>query len=45
MSPGQALITEYDLEPGSYAAFCFIADPETGMPHLVEGMAQSFTVS
>ena len=44
MSPGQSILTEYDLAPGSYAALCFITDPDTGMPHLVEGMAQSFTV-
>ncbi|MBA3642702.1 MAG: hypothetical protein H0W59_01340 [Chloroflexia bacterium] len=45
MSPGQSMVTEFDLAPGSYAALCFIADPETGMPHLMEGMAQSFTVA
>lgn len=44
MSPGQSMMTEYDLSPGSYVALCFITDPETGMPHLVEGMARSFTV-
>lgn len=44
MSPGQSIVTEYDLSPGTYAALCFITDPETGMPHLVLGMAQSFTV-
>ncbi len=45
MSPGQSILTEYDLDPGTYAALCFIADPETGMPHLMEGMAQAFTVA
>ncbi len=45
MSPGQSIVTEYDLAPGTYAALCFIVDPETGMPHLMEGMAQSFTVA
>jgi len=45
MSSGQAIVTEYDLAPGTYVALCFIADPETGMPHLMEGMAQSFTVA
>lgn len=44
MSPGQSMLTEYNLSPGSYVALCFITDPETGMPHLVEGMAQAFTV-
>ena len=45
MSPGQSILTEYDLTPGSYAALCFIIDPATGMPHLVEAMAQSFTLA
>jgi hypothetical protein len=44
MSPDQSIVTEYDLVPGAYVALCFIADPDSGMPHLVEGMAQSFTV-
>ncbi len=44
MSPGQTMLTEYDLSSGSYVALCFVADPETGMPHLVQGMAQAFTV-
>lgn len=45
MSPGQSMETEFALTPGTYVALCFIADPETGMPHLMEGMAQSFTVA
>ncbi len=45
MSPGQSILTEYDLAPGTYTALCFITDPETGMPHLMAGMAQSFTVN
>ena len=45
MSPGHSMLTEYDLAPGAYAALCFITDPATGMPHLMEGMAQSFTVA
>jgi hypothetical protein len=44
ISPRRSIVTEYDLAPGAYVALCFIADPESGMPHLVEGMAQSFTV-
>ncbi len=45
MSSGESIVTEYALTPGTYAALCFIADLETGMPHLMEGMAQSFTVA
>jgi hypothetical protein len=34
-----------DLEPGTYGAVCFSTDPETGAPHAMIGMFQSFTVS
>ncbi len=34
-----------DLEPGTYGAICFSTDPETGAPHAMLGMFQSFTVS
>jgi hypothetical protein len=36
----------FDLttEPGSYAAVCFVFDPETGMLHLMLGMVDVFTV-
>ncbi len=45
LSPGQSIIAEFDLSPGTYTAFCFITDTETGAPHLLEGMVQSFTVA
>jgi hypothetical protein len=32
------------LEPGTYAAMCFVMDPETGMPHAMMGMHQIFVV-
>jgi hypothetical protein len=32
------------LEPGTYAAMCFVMDPETGMPHAMMGMHQVFVV-
>lgn len=35
---------EFDLEPGTYAVICFIADPATGHPHVMEGMVSVFTV-
>jgi hypothetical protein len=34
-----------DLEPGTYGAICFSTDPETGAPHAMLGMFQSFTVT
>lgn len=33
-----------DLEPGSYAALCFLPDFETGTSHLAHGMVQAFEV-
>ncbi|MBA2775999.1 MAG: hypothetical protein H0U31_04625 [Chloroflexia bacterium] len=44
LSAGATGWTEVDLQPGHYAAICFVFDPETGMPHLMLGMADVFTV-
>jgi hypothetical protein len=44
LSPGQTAWTDVTLEPGIYAAVCFVFDPETGMPHLMLGMVDVFTV-
>jgi hypothetical protein len=43
-SGGQTTWIELDLEPGTYAVICFIVDPATGMPHVINGMATTFTV-
>jgi hypothetical protein len=32
------------LQPGTYAAMCFVMDPGTGMPHAMMGMHQVFVV-
>jgi hypothetical protein len=45
LSPGVSGWTEVDLEPGTYAALCFVFDPESGMPHAAEGMVQVFEVA
>jgi hypothetical protein len=44
LSPGATAWAEVDLEPGTYVALCFVFDPETGMPHAMEGMVATFTV-
>ena len=44
LSPGSAAWLEVDLPPGTYAAVCYIIDPDTGDPHAVEGMVEVFTV-
>ncbi|HYI25813.1 MAG TPA: hypothetical protein VD767_10415 [Thermomicrobiales bacterium] len=43
-SPGYSTWIELDLEPGIYTATSWVIDPETGMPALLLGMVQSFTV-
>jgi hypothetical protein len=34
-----------DLEPGTYVAVCWVPDSRNGMPHVMEGMLDVFTVS
>jgi hypothetical protein len=43
-SGGYTTYQEFDLDPGTYAVICFIIDPETGMPHVMNGMVTVFTV-
>lgn len=43
-SGGQTTWIELDFTPGTYAAICFIFDPHTGRPHVLDGMATVFTV-
>ena len=45
LSSGQANWLEFDLAPGTYVAICFIPDQETGMPHVMMGMLEVFTVA
>ena len=35
---------EFDLAPGTYAVICYIIDPATFMPHVMDGMVTTFTV-
>lgn len=44
-SGGWTTWAEFDLEPATYAAICFIIDSETGRPHAADGMATVFTVA
>jgi hypothetical protein len=43
-SGGQTTWAEFDLEPATYAVICFIVDPATGRPHVLDGMAMVFAV-
>ncbi len=44
-SGGQTTWAEFDLEPATYAVICFIIDPATGRPHVIDGMVEVFTVA
>lgn len=37
-SPGVTTWVEFDLQPATYAVVCFIVDPVTGRPHVLDGM-------
>jgi hypothetical protein len=44
LSPQATSWAQLDLEPGTYAAVCFIPGPD-GMPHFMTGMTTVFTVA
>jgi hypothetical protein len=43
-SGGTTTWAEFDLEPATYAVICYIVDPVTGRPHVLDGMVDVFTV-
>lgn len=43
-SGGATTWFEFDLAPGTYAVICYIIDPETQMPHVMNGMVTVFEV-
>jgi hypothetical protein len=43
-APGETSHAVVDLMPGSCIALCIVFDPETGMPHAMLGMVDTFTV-
>ncbi len=45
LSPGQSMWHENDLEPGTDITMSFIADPETGMSAVLNGMVGYVTVT
>lgn len=44
LSPGRTIWEEFTFEPGNYLVASYVIDPETGMPALMQGMIQPFTV-
>lgn len=45
LSPGVSNYVTYDLQPGNYFVICFLPDYETGQPHFMLGMTDTFTVT
>jgi hypothetical protein len=45
LSTGVSNWLEFDLQPATYMAVCFITDPGSDVPHVAEGMIEVFTVS
>lgn len=44
-SPGQTVWPVLDLPAGRYAATCWVPDPKSGMPHVMEGMVSLFDIA
>ena len=44
-SGGQTTWVQFDLAPGTYAVICYIVNPATGRPHVLDGMVTVFTVA
>jgi len=44
-SGGYTTWNAFNLAPGTYAVICFIIDPATGEPHVLNGMVTTFTVA
>lgn len=42
---GTSQIVDADLEPGTYAFYCFVSDKEGGPPHAVQGMISEVEVT
>jgi hypothetical protein len=42
LSTGQTMYLPLTLDLATYAVLCFVTDPNTGMPHVMEGMAAVF---
>jgi len=44
LTTGKSCWVTADLEDGTYVALCFVTDPATHQPHIMEGMVNLFTV-
>ena len=45
LSPQAGSLAQVDLEPGAYGAVCYIPEPNSGMAHVMLGMADVFRVT
>jgi hypothetical protein len=43
LSKGQTMWLPLDIADGTYVVMCFVTDPNTGQPHVMEGMVNMFT--
>ena len=43
LSKGKTMWLPLDLADGTYVVMCFVTDPATGQPHVMEGMVNMFT--
>lgn len=44
IDPGEMAFVTADLTPGDYLLICFIPDPNDGIPHMLKGMVQGFSI-
>jgi len=42
LSTGQTMYLPITLDASTYVVLCFVTDPNTGMPHVMEGMVAVF---
>ena len=45
IEPGRSIAVVMDLEPGTYAFYCFVSDATDGRSHIAHGMIKEFTVA
>ncbi len=45
ITAGQEIWIETNLQPGHYVALCFISDPGSDIPHIMQGMFDTFEVT
>jgi hypothetical protein len=44
LSSGETMYLPTNFDAGTYVALCFVTDPATGQPHVMEGMVSVFQI-